>query len=1049
MKTNKKFCSIALTSLSLSLLLIFSSSMVLAATADNFSLTLTETRITNSELAFSPDIYGDKIVYLDGGNIYMYDLSTSKEIQINTKGPVGSPAINGNRIVWQDTHSGIGGNIYMYDLSTSQETQITHDSWFTKNPAIYGDRIVWWENRLDNNNNAIDNIHMYDLLTSQETQITNNNGAVNYSSPAIFDNRILWEEDHDLGGGLWNHNIYMYDLSTSQETQITTSGSAHSSPAIYGDRIVYVDYRNGKDDLYMYDLSTSKEIQISTSGSAYDPGIYNDRIVWKDGRNQEMPSAGHVYMYDLSTSNEIQISTSRFVSSPQIYGDRIVWVDNSNGKSNIYMGTVLGEAPKIIFPVADFSTSVASGYSPLSVQFIDDSQNAVRWNWDFGDGATSTEQNPQHKYSSAGIYIVNLVVSNTNGIASMARTISVKSSSSAEPYAYITNVDSNTVSVIDTATNTVIATVPVGMKPSGVAVSPDGSKVYVTNGYSNSVSVIDTATNTVTATVPVGSIPLGIAVTPDRTKVYVANWGSNGIGNTISVIDTSTNTVIATIPVGSWLLRNYCQSGWKRVYAATRGSNSVSVIDTSTNTVVAKIYVGNDPEGVAVNSDGSMVYVTRYHENIVSVIDTGMNSVIASVAIKNPEGIAVSPDGNKVYVTSQINKVSVIDTSTNTVTATVLVGEYPIGVAFTPDGTKVYVANYNSSSISVIDTATNAVTATVPVGKGPFAFGQFIGPLPAQSVIPVVNFNANPISGNAPLSVQFTDLSQNALSRSWDFNSDGTIESSDVNPTYTYTAPGTYTAILTVNNANGNASKNTTITVLGESSSSGGSSSGGSDSGGGGGAGGSPEPQSNVEAKELSQTFIASGKSVEFDFPKNTTPVEYVSFDSKKTTGKTNTIVEMLKGKSTLVSELPSEEVYKYLNIWVGDSGFGTSKNIENAVVCFKVEKTWIKNKSIDQSCITLNRYSDKKWEQLQTSQSGEDDKYLYFIAKTPGFSPFAITGKTAAKSTAANLEQKPAQEGNTSTSKKESMKTPGFELVYGISGLLVVFLHKSKKKNF
>src|SRR6266852_2051587 len=69
--------------------------------------------------------------------------------------------------------------------------------------------------------------------------------------------------------------------------------------------------------------------------------------------------------------------------------------------------------------------------------------------------------------------------------------------------AYITNQSSSTVSVIDTATDTVIATIPVGLAPFGVAVSPDGSKVYVTNISSNTVSVIDTATNTVIATIPV------------------------------------------------------------------------------------------------------------------------------------------------------------------------------------------------------------------------------------------------------------------------------------------------------------------------------------------------------------------------------------------------------------------------------------------------------------------------------------------------------------------------------------------------------------------
>ena len=93
-----------------------------------------------------------------------------------------------------------------------------------------------------------------------------------------------------------------------------------------------------------------------------------------------------------------------------------------------------------------------------------------------------------------------------------------------------------------------------------------------------------------------------------------------------------------------------------------------------------------------------------------------------------------------------------------------------------------------------------------------------------------------------------------------------------------YTAPGTYTVNLKVSNGNGTASKNATITVLKDSSSSGGSSSSGShNSGGGGGgcAGGSPEPQSNVETKEISQTFVTSGNPAKFDFPSNATSVLY------------------------------------------------------------------------------------------------------------------------------------------------------------------------------
>ncbi len=68
-----------------------------------------------------------------------------------------------------------------------------------------------------------------------------------------------------------------------------------------------------------------------------------------------------------------------------------------------------------ILPVADFSASVTSGYAPLSVQFTDLSQYATSRSWDFGDGTTSTEQNPAHTYSAAGNYNVNLMVSNENG----------------------------------------------------------------------------------------------------------------------------------------------------------------------------------------------------------------------------------------------------------------------------------------------------------------------------------------------------------------------------------------------------------------------------------------------------------------------------------------------------------------------------------------------------------------------------------------------------------------------------------------------------------
>jgi YVTN family beta-propeller protein len=75
----------------------------------------------------------------------------------------------------------------------------------------------------------------------------------------------------------------------------------------------------------------------------------------------------------------------------------------------------------------------------------------------------------------------------------------------------------------------------VGNQPFGVAVTPDGSKVYVANEVSASVSVIDTATNTVVGTIPVGNFPIGVAVIPDGSKVYVTDGASASVSRAASI----------------------------------------------------------------------------------------------------------------------------------------------------------------------------------------------------------------------------------------------------------------------------------------------------------------------------------------------------------------------------------------------------------------------------------------------------------------------------------------------------------------------------------
>jgi YVTN family beta-propeller protein len=296
------------------------------------------------------------------------------------------------------------------------------------------------------------------------------------------------------------------------------------------------------------------------------------------------------------------------------------------------------------------------------------------------------------------------------------------------------------VSVINTVTNAVVATVPIpGQLGRGVAVSPDGSKVYVTTVPANAVTVIDTKTNSMLANIPVEIGPFGVAMSPDGTSVWVTSVTIGG-PSAVTEINAANNTILGVLGIVGEP-RGVAVAPNGETYVAIQDVNAVVAINPALG--IDASYVVASPTGIAVSPDGTKVYVTNEGgSNTVSVIDTTANAVTATIPVGDtPAGVAVSPDGSKVYVANQGfstpgNTVSVIDTTTNTVTATISVGNLPIGVSVTPDGSKILVANNGSNNVSVIDAVRNVVTATISVGGAPFAFGSFIGPAPQFAGVP-------------------------------------------------------------------------------------------------------------------------------------------------------------------------------------------------------------------------------------------------------------------------------------------------------------------------
>ena len=100
--------------------------------------------------------------------------------------------------------------------------------------------------------------------------------------------------------------------------------------------------------------------------------------------------------------------------SAEVLGEEIL--DYSTDPPLIVFEKLVASAPEVTTPVADFEVDITSGNAPLTVHFTDLSENSpTSWAWDFGDGTTSTEQNPQHTFQQTGVYTVSLTASNSAG----------------------------------------------------------------------------------------------------------------------------------------------------------------------------------------------------------------------------------------------------------------------------------------------------------------------------------------------------------------------------------------------------------------------------------------------------------------------------------------------------------------------------------------------------------------------------------------------------------------------------------------------------------
>jgi len=195
------------------------------------------------------------------------------------------------------------------------------------------------------------------------------------------------------------------------------------------------------------------------------------------------------------------------------------------------------------------------------------------------------------------------------------------------------------VSVVDAETRRVVDTIVFahGKWPGGLAVDPSTHSLFVTNS-DGTVSVIDTHTNEVIATVEVGRSPASVAVSPAANEAYVVN----GNGGTVSVIDTRAYEVVHTIQGSGGDIAVDPSAGV--LFLGNEGDGTVTVLDAHTREPVKIIRVGGrGPFNVELDAEAARAYVTGAQDQTIAVLDTDSLEVVERIALPLPGAVFENP----------------------------------------------------------------------------------------------------------------------------------------------------------------------------------------------------------------------------------------------------------------------------------------------------------------------------------------------------------------------------------------------------------------------
>jgi YVTN family beta-propeller protein len=274
----------------------------------------------------------------------------------------------------------------------------------------------------------------------------------------------------------------------------------------------------------------------------------------------------------------------------------------------------------------------------------------------------------------------------------------------------------------------------------------DSGTLLVLNKSDNTVSLIDLSSKQTVGTIPTGVAPHEVAVSPNGKLAVVANYGNQQqAGRTLTVIDLPGKKPLKTIDLGEY--RRPHGITWLRgdeIAVTVEGNKALLIVDVKKGAVAAAIVTDqNVSHMVVVAPRAGRAFIANIGSGSVTVIDLKERRKISDIPTgAGAEGIDISPDQKEVWVTNRAaNTVSVIDVNSLKVIATVESKDFPIRAKFLPGGKQVLVSNARSGDVAVFDAVSRKEIRRIPMqlkaAEGSTSGQRVFGAQFGQSPVPV------------------------------------------------------------------------------------------------------------------------------------------------------------------------------------------------------------------------------------------------------------------------------------------------------------------------